>query len=373
MSRDGGQERNPAAGAVAPFPAGLELAVLPPRAQLVPLWNRILDGLGVRAATAGLAISLGLVAVLVARDAWLGRLAPTLADPADLYVSIVESLLIGYLVAARVSVARAARATLDALGDALSLTPARRASLREEMGRYFRLRFLAAGLLGATLGALAPLLIRGAATQLWSVAEWSPEFEVRRGLAPVIGWMFGTYVLATTREAARVSDLAQHLRSVDLFEAEALRPFSRFGLQVAFRAVGLVSLTTLMITEPGFGRLVVVLVVIAAGAAAAGLLLPVRGLRDRICAEKRRELLCCHAALRRARDALLEERSIATEAMRLSDVVAYKQLVESIAEWPIDTPTALRACGCVGLPILSWLSGSVAPDAVLRVLGMLVS
>jgi hypothetical protein len=344
------------------------------RALATPFWNWVVERHGLRASVTGFEIAFGLIAALTLREAWVGHLGIAARDPADLYVylSIVDALLIGYLVAARISVARAARATFDALGDALDLSPARRTELREQMGRYRRRRFRLAGIGGALCGFLAPLVIHDGALHPFIFDGWTPEFTVRRMLAPVVGWMFGTYILATIREAARVSNLARHLRAVDLFDGEALRPFSRFGLQVAFLAAGLVSVSALLITERGFGHVVVILICVAALAAGAGLLLPLRGLRDRISEEKRRELACCRDALRRARDAMVEGRAIPTEHGRISEVVAYRKLVESIDEWPIDTPTALRACGSVALPVISWFSGSVAPGVVLRMIDILV-
>lgn len=345
------------------------------RALATPLWNRLVESEALRASTAGVTTALALIVLVVLREAWLGRLALAARETPDpsVYLSIVDALLIGYLLAARVSVARAARTTLDALGDVLDLAPARRAELRAQMGRYRRHRFRMAGLAGALLGFLAPLVISQGMQDSFAVADWTPEFALRRALAPVVGWTFGTYVLATIREATRVSNLSKHLCSLDLFDDDALKPFSRFGLHVSFGAAGLVSLVALMITEHGFAHLVLILVGVAASAAAAGLLLPLRGLRDRIAAEKRRELACCREALRRARDAMVEGRSIATEHGRISEVVAYRTLVESIEEWPVDTPTILRACAYLGMPALSWFSGTVAPATVLRLVKLVVS
>lgn len=370
---DGGHEAGSATTTLPALGAGALVAGPAPR-MTTPLANRIVDALGVRAWIAGVGLALALIAALIVREAWLGRLATAIDPPASMhvYLAVVESLLIGYLLAARVSTARAARAALDALGDAIDLPAARRALVRDVIGRYRRGRYLAAGTAGAVLGILTPLIVHDAGMDPWNVATWTPEVAMRRALAPVAGWFFGTYVLATYREAQRVSDLAAALRSIDLFDGETVAPFGRFGLQVAFRAAGLVSVTALMVTEGGFGHVVALLMLVAAGAAAAGLLLPVRGLRERICEEKRRELICCREALRRARDAMLEGRSIVTEHGRLSEVVAYKQLVEAVDEWPIDTPTLLRACGYVGLPMVSWMSGSIGPDAVVGVLESLV-
>jgi hypothetical protein len=345
-----------------------------PRALATPFCNWLVERQALRASVAGILVALGLIVAIVLREAWAGHLAAAARDPADgyIYLSVVDALLIGYLVAARVSVARAARATLDALGDALDLSPARRTELKEQMGRYRRGRFRLAGLGGAACGFLAPLVIHDGALHPFTFDGWTPEFTLRRMLAPVVGWMFGTYVLATIREATRVSNLSRNLCSLDLFDGETLKPFSRFGLQVAFGAAGLVSVSALLVTERGFGHVVMLLVAVAALAAAAGLLLPLRGLRERISEEKRRELACCRDALRRARDALVEGRPSAAEQVRISEVVAYRQLVESIDEWPIDTPTVIRACGSVGLPVISWFSGSVAPDTIVRVVEMLV-
>lgn len=370
---DGGHEAGSGTTALPALGVGA-LATGPAPRMIAPLANRIVDALGVRAWVAGAWLALGLIGALIAREAWGGRLASavTAPDSLHLYLAFVESLLIGYLLAARVSTARAARAALDALGDALDLPPARRAIVRDAIGRYRRGRYLAAGTAGAMLGFLTPLIVHDAGIDPWTVATWTPEVGARRSFAPVVGWFFGTYVLATYRESQRVSDLAAALRSIDLFDGETVAPFGRFGLQVAFRAAGLVSVTALMITESGFGHVVAILMLLAAGAAAAGLVLPVRGLRERICEEKRRELACCREALRRARDAMLEGRSIVTEHGRLSEVVAYKQLVEAVDEWPIDTPTLLRACGYVGLPMVSWMSSSIGPDAVVSLLESLV-
>lgn len=342
---------------------------------IVPLASHLVEQWSIGAANAGVAVALVLIGAVVLREALLGRLAMAVADPTGswLYLSVVDALLVGYLVAARVSIARAAREALDSLVDVLDLSATRRDRLRTRMGSYRRARLRAAGAAGALLGILAPLVIRGGAIDPWTMqGAWAPEAVSRRVLAPVVGWMFGTYVLVTIREARRVSGLARHLASVDLFDCDMVAPFSRFGLQLAFRSAGLVSLIALMVTERGLGHVVALLVGVAAAAAAAGLLLPLRGLRERICAEKRRELACCRDALRRARDAMVEGRSVVTEHGRLSEVVAYKQLVEGVEEWPIDLPTVLRAGGYVVLPVVSWFSGSVAPDAIVRVLAVLI-
>ncbi len=40
-------------------------------------------------------------------------------------------------------------------------------------------------------------------------------------------------------------------------------------------------------------------------------------------------------------------------------LLAYKQFVESVREWPIDSSTLLRFALYLGLPIGSWLGGAL--------------
>ena len=332
---------------------------------VTPLMNRAIDALSLRAETAGLAVTAVLLALLTLRETWMARMQLALSHPRDLYVAVVEILLIGYLVAARMAAPRAAAGVLAAVEHALDLPAAQREKVRERIGRYRRARFLAAGTVGAVLATLTPLLLRDTTLQPWRYAVWSPEFALRRCLTPAVGWLFGTYVQMTIAEARRTSDLARHLNSIDLFECDTLAPFTRFGLRTTLSAIGLLSVVALLLTEHGFGSVVAVLAGVAALSATAGILLPLRGWRDRIADEKARELACCREALRRARDALVEGRSIPTGHGRLADIVAYRQLVESVSEWPVDSETILRAGAYVLLPIAFWLSGTIAPDTLL--------
>lgn len=339
---------------------------------ITPIWNRFVDAFSLRAEVAGILIAFGLIVLLALREAYLGRVEVALAAPRDLFISIIELLLCGYLIAARVAASHAARMTLAAAEDSLDLSEAHQARLRESLGRYARTHFVTVGAVGAVLASCTPYLIRDD-LHPWIWSTWTPEFALRRYLTPIVGWFLGTYLYATIAESERISELARHLKSIDLFESEALAPFTRFGLRTALGAVGLLSVICLFLTEQGFGLLVGCMTGLAALAAAAGLLFPLRGLRDRISEEKTRELASCRDALQRARDALVEGRAIPSGHGRLADIVAYRQMVESVSEWPVDTPTVLRAAAYVLLPIAFWLSGSFGPETLLRVAEILAA
>jgi hypothetical protein len=322
-------------------------------------------------AKVGVAIAALLCAVLALTEVAAGRLSSAPAAPRDLHLAAVHVVLLVYLLTARECVARRARATLDALADVLELDVGERKAREAAIGRYPRRALWLAGLAGAAFGATAPFLVRESPAHPWQTELWTVEVAWQRVLAPPIGWLLATYAVATIVESDRVSASARHLRPFDLFEHELLAPFSRFGLHVALSAVGMLCVMSLLLLERGEGTVVASLAAIALVAAVGGLLVPLRGLRERICEEKTRELARCRTALRRARDAVVDGQPPATQHARLSEVIAYTRLVESIREWPLSTPTVLRAGAYVLLPLVSWFAAAVGSRVATRVVALL--
>ena len=108
---------------------------------------------------------------------------------------------------------------------------------------------------------------------------------------------------------------------------------------------------------------------IALGLAAAALLLPARGVRDRVRRAKREELERVRQAIQGNTDALANS-AIAKRAgsVGLVDLLAYRQYVDSVREWPFDAPMLGRFALFTLLPLGSWLGGAL----VERVLGSLL-
>jgi hypothetical protein len=355
--------------------AGSARPVAPERradpALVTPLAHRILPLLPFGEATAGMAIAAVLLLVPLVRETILGRLVDTLTGAHDLHVVIVESLLVGYLVFARAFTVRAARATIEEEIAAGRMPEAAGESLHDEIGRYRRLRFVLAGTAGGLLAALAPVVVLDATAMPWNGATSSPENAWRHVLAIAVGWLIATYLFVVIRESRRISAAADLLQDVNLFDSGSFVPFGRFGVSSAFTTAGLFSVFSLILVEHGFAVVVATVGSLSAVAAAAGLLFPLRGLRERICEEKERELACCRVALRSARDALVEGRMVTTDHGHMSEVVAYTRFVESVNEWPLDTPTVVRVGASVLLPMASWLSGAIGSDVASRVVAML--
>ncbi len=113
----------------------------------------------------------------------------------------------------------------------------------------------------------------------------------------------------------------------------------------------------------GVSALVVFATVLVAPIA---LFYPVRSLNSRIREAKRRELELVNEKVRRERARIFESDGpdADTASGKLPGLLAYKQFVESVSEWPIDTSTLLRFGLYLGLPIGSWLGGALVERLV---------
>jgi hypothetical protein len=89
------------------------------------------------------------------------------------------------------------------------------------------------------------------------------------------------------------------------------------------------------------------------------LVLPARGVHQRIRALKGRELSWVRAAIEQERDRLRAEVATAAGASRLPSLLAYEQRIDSVREWPFDTPTLTRFALFLLVPLGSWLGGAL--------------
>lgn len=176
----------------------------------------------------------------------------------------------------------------------------------------------------------------------------------------VIAWFAGRGVLATVVEARRFSQLGQEVR-IELLDPAPQRTLARQSLHTALLVIGALSIVLLMFYDVAAApQLGWTLTLVGAGSVSlAGLAfgLPLRGLHDAVVAAKRQELSWCNAAIREARRALVDGHASAGPR-GLADLVAYRGVVESVREWPLDAPALRRfALYCV-IPLASRLGGA---------------
>ena len=198
---------------------------------------------------------------------------------------------------------------------------------------------------------------------------WTPEHAFNWAFGLMALWNVGWLTSYQLQYARRFSVLARAIPRLDLFDRRPLAPFALQGLRSALLMLLGIAILSLHAADQGFAWLLGVGGPIALGLAAAALVLPVRGVRDRVQRAKREELERLRQAIQGDTDALADS-AIAKRAgsLGLADLLAYRQYVESVREWPFDAPMLGRFALFTLLPLGSWLGGAL----VERVLGSLL-
>jgi hypothetical protein len=98
----------------------------------------------------------------------------------------------------------------------------------------------------------------------------------------------------------------------------------------------------------------------------ASLLLPSRGIHQRLREGKRVELARVRQAIERSSRELFEPEDPAASDRQppLPALLAWEARIESVREWPFDTPTLVRFALFLLIPLGSWLGGAVVERVV---------
>ena len=327
----------------------------------------------------GIGISASLIVILLVTETTLGRWEALLAGDEfdglarvssgvlrDLRLAIVHCLLIGYLPAALLHVLRSARRTVYLLQNALNCTREECEALAASV-RLRRRGLLITGLLGIALAFLTPYLAQPVPSAPWSPSNWSPEVGWHRVLGPVIllfTWWLGYAVITVS---VRMSRLAKKLNRIDLLDLSALAPFTQQGLTNALLVIGLISIFSLMMLEPGFGSTVLLVGGPSLVVAALAMLYPVRGVHQRIRESKEMELGQIIEAIS-ARRSAFQDPEVGHRSGEMADLIAYRGLIKDVPEWPFTTSTYARIILYALIPLASWGFGIVAEEIVGRAL-----
>ncbi len=163
--------------------------------------------------------------------------------------------------------------------------------------------------------------------------------------------------------------MKRHL-TVDLLDRQALASIGRIGARGAVLWLGGGTIASTL----GWGMrevtpLLVILTALLAFATLS-LLLPAQLARARLREAKRAELLRVRAEIAAARDHVFAASGAgaAEYATVLQGLLAYEARVESVREWPYDTPTLVRLGLLALLAAGSWIGGALVERALSAVL-----
>jgi hypothetical protein len=161
------------------------------------------------------------------------------------------------------------------------------------------------------------------------------------------------------------------LHEIDLLDLRPVRALGRIGLRSALAWIVGLSIGSLVFVfqELSIRASLIVLIpllLVTLGITLASLLVPLRGVHQRLRAAKERELLGVEAAVRGEPGALARTRLAGRADLGLADLLAYKQLVEDVPTWPFDSAGLRRLLLYLLIPVGSWIGGAL----VERMLGV---
>ena len=284
----------------------------------------------------------------------------------DIRIAIVHCLVTGYLLAALLYAIRSGRRTVLVLQKVLACTSEECEALAKTVRLNTR-SMVIIGVAAFVLALLSPYVVPPVPEAPWNPATWSPEVAWARILGPLammLSWWLGYAIISVSM---RMSGIAKSLATIDLLDLSPLAPFTQQGLTNALLLIGSLSIWSLMMIETGFGPLMVVI----GGAILAGtvfaLLAPVYGVHQRIRKSKEEALAWVNAELAAEQPTFLAPQA-GQESGRMSDLVAYRSMVESVNEWPFTLSTYARIALYLLLPVVTWGVGLVAEEILGNIL-----
>jgi hypothetical protein len=174
-----------------------------------------------------------------------------------------------------------------------------------------------------------------------------------------MGWLIARTVTIELGVAFGFARLGEREVDVDWLDQRPLAPFARKGLRSVFLLLLFSFLFSLFLLEPWGATVAIPMLVLFPALCVAALLLPVSGVRQRLAQTKRAELARIDAALRAEAETNLKQAAALPAGARLSNLVAYRGLVEAANTWPFDLGVWLRFALYVSLGLGSWLGGAI--------------
>jgi len=288
----------------------------------------------------------------------------------DARLVVLITIAVAYLPLAHRAVARGAQRNLAALRDALDWGPEGFDAALERAPRASRRASSLAGALGILCVPLTAMLVDRDLGLYFRHGYWGAAQVWEFAIGSALGWSLARLAYAITLDGRRFSALASGLHEVDLLDTGGLAPFARQGLLAALPGLILLSFLAFNLGDRGWLWATGVLGSPALAWTLVSVRLPMRGLHARLRRAKAAELAQVNAAIR-GDAAALEQTAIAQRAREvgLSDLIAYRTLVEGVPEWPLERALRARLVLYVALPLGSWLGGALVERLLEATLG----
>ena len=186
-----------------------------------------------------------------------------------------------------------------------------------------------------------------------------PVFLWAAARSVAMGWLIARTLTLELGVAFGFAKLGRRGVAVDWLDQRPLGPFARKGLRSVLLLLLFSFAFSLFLFEPWGSFVAVPILILFPLLCAAALLLPVSGVHQRLLEEKGAELSRIDASLRSEAEANLKQGAAEAQGARLSNLIAYRGLVEAANTWPFDLGVWLRFAVYVALGLGSWLGGAL--------------
>jgi len=280
----------------------------------------------------------------------------TLSNSGDYSLTIIHMLLTAYSVCAYLYLLKATERAASELQAVLT----QQSVEIERVGKHYWWALVLAGMLGIAVQTYFTV-VTTVDSDPWDWLQSSYDTRWMRVLGPLFSAWISCLLYVLVVESLRLSRLSASIQALDLLELGPYRPLVRQGLCNALLVAGFASMLSLFLLVPDFDVLVIPIGALMVVFAGLGLMLPLSGIRGKIKRAKQQELAWCQTRLQKARDQLKDG---AISECGIADIHAYKITIESIRNWPFDSPTLTRFALYLLIPLGSMLGGAVFERAL---------
>lgn len=338
-----------------------------PSASARPWTQTLIDAAPVAPAWVGVGLA---AAQLLGGVLFLGSFGALPRDPLAWVGYVTLAAVCGYAAAATAYLRRGQLAALRRLRPVSTCSEAQWPSLEAELQHFDMARLRRVGIPLAALSAVAATF-----DPIWTlrsvpdVARPNVVWDLWHNWLPM--WLFSRLVAYDFGTASVFARIGRESTRVDLLDLGPLAPYAQRGLQSMLALIGGLSIFSVLFVTGTVAQVAPWTLPLTIPIAATVVLLPMTGVRRSIRAAKHAELGSLNAEIRTARLRLSgPDESFAREAaVRLPALLALREQVVGVREWPVDLSTAARIGLYVAIGLGSWLGAAVVErglDVVLR-------
>ncbi|HIG43268.1 MAG: hypothetical protein ABGY96_26930 [bacterium] len=172
------------------------------------------------------------------------------STPGDFRLAIIYILLTAYAASAYVYVLSVSKQVAAAMTPVFGNDPAVQNTLGQ-IGKHVWWHMVLAGLSGALIDIYATT-VTTAGSNPWVWQEQNFDAKCMRVMGPIFSGWISCLLVALAIESKRLSWLSNSVGSIDLLDLRPYRPLIRLGLTNVLLVVGLASILSLFLLEPGF-------------------------------------------------------------------------------------------------------------------------